>query len=371
MVFSKTSWTNITPPGLTINANGPWPSFGAVWVEVSKSNPNIVYVCIDDTGLFKSIDYGQTWVECGSGTATGGGPTTTKLDSPFCVRIDPADPTHLVATQGVRGTSLGFWVSNDSGQTWTMPAAFSSAVTTAGVFLNDVTTLAVNPTNFNHLLIGSHGSWTGYTGGGILETQDGGNSFTIHYPVATWPNSTQGIGFLYDPASGQGNASTWIVMTDGDGFWRTANSGSSWTKVYSGNQPHGGTQICYTKAGNIFSGGPAKSTDNGLTWSDVTNLPVNFYVYSFGVDSSGKIYTNNAYTGDNTLGFNTSVYTSTNEGASWSSSSQQFSDGPYVVKFSLESGLIYMANWAAGLWVLKAIDNGVTLTTSRLSVSVL
>jgi len=363
MVFSKTTWTDITPAGLGLNPHS-FPSFGVIWVEVAKSNPNIVYACVDDIGLFRSTDYGQNFTQVGTGSPTPGGPTTTKLDGPFCLRINPADSTHLVATQGVRGSSLGFWVSHDSGATWSLPAAFAAACTTVGIAVLDVTTLAVDPTDFNHMLVGSHGNWTGYTGGGILETFDGGTSWTIHYPVSTWPPYTHGIKILYDPDTAQGNASTWIVMTDGDGFWRTTNSGTSWTQVYTGGSPHGGTQAIYDNLGNLWAGGgpPVKSVDNGVNWTTVT-LPINWLAYSFACDSNGKLYTNVAYTGDNALGYDTPVYTSIDQGATWQSSSQVFSDGPYTTYFVPSTGIMYFANWAAGLWAIQAVQSKIVKPT--------
>jgi hypothetical protein len=82
-----------------------------------------------------------------------GDTTTSYIDSPIHVEVDPSNSQHLYVTQGVRGTTLGFWISNDGGNTWTKTAGFKNieAATTS-----DVTSMAVDPSNFNHVLVGSH-----------------------------------------------------------------------------------------------------------------------------------------------------------------------------------------------------------------------
>jgi hypothetical protein len=76
-------------------------------------------------------------------------------------------------------------------------------------------------------------------------------------------------------------------------MWRTEDAGSTWTKVYSGNTPHRGTNDFYcTPAGVIYIdtfGYLPRSGDNGKSWEQVPNSPyVGFY--SIAGDGS-KIYT--------------------------------------------------------------------------------
>ena len=98
--------------------------------DVDPCNPATLYLSIDQSGMWKTTDAGATWTRLGSPPAMPNFTTSVSyLDSPIGIRVDPADSKHLYATQGVRGTTLGFWVSEDAGQTWNWPAGFVSIAT--------------------------------------------------------------------------------------------------------------------------------------------------------------------------------------------------------------------------------------------------
>ena len=150
--------------------------------------------------------------------------------------IDPKDSQHLYAVDGVRGGTMGFWISKDGGATWSVPSSWGAI----GKDFNygDLYDIAVEPGDFNHLLVTSH-SWWGDkypTGSGILESHDGGASWTIHPPTGTW-GSGHSIWFL-------GDSRTWLLGTQDAGFWRTSDSGASWTQVVKDEGiMHGGGRI--------------------------------------------------------------------------------------------------------------------------------
>jgi hypothetical protein len=256
--------------------------------------------------------------------------------------------------------TLGFWVSHDAGATWTMPQGFIDATKNA---TNDVTSMVVDPSNFNHILLGSHSPWGGATQrpAGIMESKDGGNTWILHEAVSSWPNGSLGISFLYDPNTGQGNGNTWLVGTDGDGLWRTTDAGSNWTKVSNFSVTHGGAQLYYTKDGTLYSGAvnyPVRSHDNGVTWEQVTAGLPNFYYYSI-VGDGVTLYTQLSNTGDN-AGQGPQPYMTAPEatGNSWTpyqGGSQKFNDGPYVMNYDAANGIMYSANWRTGIWALKVI----------------
>jgi hypothetical protein len=347
-------WMNITPP-----APGLTQTFGSYFLEVSPVDPNVIYVAVDTLGLWRTTDRGSNWTRLGTPATYDFGPKTTYLDSASRVRVDPADANHLIATQGVRGSTLGFWVSHDAGASWNMPQGFRDNVSTA---TNDVVSMAVDPTNFNHILLGSHSPWGGsQKPGGVMESTDGGSTWILHQPVSTWPRGSFAIGFLYDPTTGQGNTNTWLVGTDGDGFWRTTNAGGSWTKVSNFNIVHGGAQFSYTRDGTLYSGAqpyPVRSRDNGLTWEQITDgLPSAFY-YSVGSDDV-TLYTQLSNTGDN-AGRGQQPYMTAPEatGGPWTpyqGGSQNFDDGPFVMSYDAANGIMYSANWRTGIWALKVI----------------
>jgi hypothetical protein len=354
-------WTNITPP-----VSGISSTYGTTHLAIDPSSHGVLYETVDTLGLWKSTNCGASWVLLGRPPAVfpspSNGYTTPYLDSPIEVVVDPGDSTHLVATQGVRGTALGFWVSHNSGATWTMPTAFyklSNSTTT-----NDVTQFAVDPTNFNHIILGSHSPWPGYSSSGIMETTDGGNSWAVHPPVSSWTPNTHAVNFLYNPASGQGNSNTWLVGdTGGDGMWRTADGGKTWTQVTTYNAVHAGGELFYTPSGTIFTGStpyPIYSTDNGLTWSQVNKTGLSYFYYYAVVGDGTTLYTmpSNAQQGPAITGPYLVTPESTGTTSAWTGyqgGAQTFTNGPYQLLFDSTNGLMYSGNWNVGLWVLKVI----------------
>jgi hypothetical protein len=124
----------------------------------------------------------------------------------------------------------------------------------------DVTTVATDPGDFNHMLIGSHSIWPGKTNGGILETGDAA-TFIIHQPIPAFNAGGMGIAFLHDLAHGLRDANTWLVSTDGGDLWTAADSGAHFTEVASTSSQglafgvtHGGNQIDYASNGFLYIG---------------------------------------------------------------------------------------------------------------------
>jgi hypothetical protein len=220
--------------------------------------------------------------------------------------------------------------------------------------------MAVDPTNFNHILLGSHQMWGANSSApGIMETRDGGATWILHNIVSTLEKGSVAIAFLYDPATGQGDANTWLVETEGQGFWRTTNAGASWVKVADFHISHGGAQINYTSDGWVYSGAanyPVRSHDNGVTWEQLTNGLMNWYYYAVGSDGD-TLYTQISYTGDNGGQGSKPYMTAPQAGAGpWSAyqgGSQTFTDGPFVMHYDAANKIMYSANWRAGIWALK------------------
>jgi photosystem II stability/assembly factor-like uncharacterized protein len=324
-----------------------------------------MYLSTDQRGLWKTTDGGSHWNRLGDPTAPyKNDGTTVYLDSPNWVRVDPTNSNHLYAVQGVRGTSQGFWVSLDGGASWKMPAGFINVSKTT---TRDVTVVEVDPLDFRHILLGSHSWWVNQKNAGILESPDGGETWTIHPSVPSWPGGTLGLAFLFDPVNKIGNNRTWLVITDGNGTWRTEDAGAHWTQVSQMSAQHGGSLLTRTRNGTLYVGGygyPFRSVDNGKTWEQIKmGLPYNGY---YGVWEAGKmLYTMNACpcgggavpTPKPTDGtFHTSPG---NDGLTWSQyqgGAQRFTNGPYNMVYDDINQIMYAANWMAGFWALKVLD---------------
>ena len=181
-------------------------------------------------------------------------------------RVDPKDPQHLYIGTGVRSSAMGFWVSNDGGNSWRLPPGFETWAASSGSY--DTYDIAVDPTDFNHVLVSFHSPWRNSPDSGVAESKDGGSTWVGH--VIKGSGYGNSASFLFNTALGIGNSSTWLVGTQGSGFWRTTDAGTTWNKVTTNVMTHGGNQIYYTSSGVLYSGGSPKmmrSMDNGLSWT--------------------------------------------------------------------------------------------------------
>ena len=347
-VLSETQWTDVSPPGLNYATGGfnGAASYGLTDVSFSPANPRVLYVSVDQLGLYKSTDAGTTWKRLGD--PTNKGTTTTKyyLDNAG-LAVDPADSEHLYATEGVRGGQMGFWRSTDGGNTWVRPTGWNPPT-------QDVTTLVVEPNNFKHVLVGSHSPWPNMGGAGILETLDGGDTWIKHDPPPAWGPGTIAIGMLYSPSVGIGDPNTWLVGTD-SALWKTTDAGKNWHQLSNAGTSHGGAQFYFSKTGYIYMGGtpyPRRSKDVGDSWEDLKNVPYAPYYSVYG--DGDFLYTQISFTGTNARDPQPYLYSQESDGLAWKQfNDQKFIDGPNMLKFDAANGIMYSANWKAGLWALK------------------
>src|SRR5262249_25769986 len=129
--------------------------------------------------------------------------------------------------------------------------------------------LAVDPTDFNHVLITFHSPWKNSNSSGVVETKDGGVTFIPHNPGG-W-GAGLAASFLFYPEKGLGDSNTWLVGTQsGGGYYRTTDGGNTWKNVTDHGMMHGGTDTFYASTGVVYSGSNSqimRSTDNGVTWA--------------------------------------------------------------------------------------------------------
>jgi photosystem II stability/assembly factor-like uncharacterized protein len=325
-------WTNVSPLDAYVDA-----AINIAFVTLDPCNPSLLYACVGENGLWKSPDGGATWSKLGNGVV-GEDDTTGHLDNPTRVAIDPADPRHLYATQGVLGDTLGFWVSHDGGETWKRPPGFADVSPTF-----DVTFMAVDPGDFAHVIVASHSD-----DGVFLESRDGGETWKLHQPPEPGITGSFSVHFLHHPQSGRGNGDTWLTQLGT--LWRTEDAGATWESVGGPEGTHEAANLHYTAEGVLYVGGfgtVARSTDNGLTWQNLDAvLPYAAY---------------NAIGGDGTTLY---VKPSGEEPGPWFTSPE--SDGtiwteqteqlrpftPYSIAFDPVHGVLYAGQWSEGVQAL-------------------
>jgi len=257
-----------TPPELPVGKLvdiGPKPgelqsgAGNAVTMTFDPRNTAILYVGYEFkiggsplNGLWKSTDGGSTWNLMAGSDPDPYDCKSDYLDLPINIAIDPNDSRHLYVTEGVRGAGNGFWVSWDGGETWIR------------AYSEDLTSMSVDPCDFCHVIVGSHG----FGPVGVLETKVGGSRFTQHEAPSGWEGGSYGVNFAYDPKSKQGDPNTWLVHNSK--MRRTADAGATWTDVSDIGGIHGGTTTYFAADGTLYSGsgtGPIRSSDNGVTWA--------------------------------------------------------------------------------------------------------
>jgi len=357
--LTKGTWQEITPP--TVTTGAPETCIGQ-GIAIDLKNRSTIYwgntpYTNSAGGLFKSTDAGSTWTRIAKVTPLYQG-ASDLLDLPLHIRIGPNDSKHLYAGNGVRGSANGFWVSTDGGENFVQPKGFIDALKTATIDNQDIYDVAADPTDFNHVLISFHYRW-GWTdtkwntNSGVMESKDGGATWIVHDPVMGW-GSGHAVKFLYNPALCLGNSNTWLLATQGDGFWKTTDGGANWKQVSKTNITHGGGTIYYTAAGVLYASGSEqtmRSTDNGDNWTSV------------GPSSTWCVYGDGTtlYTGKS-FGANQPYSVSPEkDGMTWTAfNAQKFGDGPYEMAYDWMNGILYSSNWSSGVWALKVGDGSPT-----------
>ena len=345
-------WVDITPPNIP---KGKPDNLIAQGLTMDPCNSAVLYwgsTPFDEepySGLYRSTNGGGTWTRLGNRKIEPEQDRTAYLDMPLRIRVDPKNPRHLYAGDGVRGATLGFWISTDAGETWTKPASLIALADQKQYFLDDIYDVAVDPTDFKHVLVSSHSGWTD-TASGVLESKDGGNTWVAHEPRNSW-GSGHSIAFLYNPTLGIGNANTWLLGTQADGYWRTTDGGKNWTQVSDCAIFHGGGSSFYAKDKTLYAsceGGILRSTNNGQSF---TLVDIGGFGTTGVIGDGSKLYTAPAY------GYGASPYYTSSEtdGQKWTEmGTQTFSDGgPYEMVLDPVNKIIYSSNWYQGVWALK------------------
>jgi hypothetical protein len=168
-------------------------------VIMDPTNDQIIYASTQGTGIFKSIDGGSTWTQLGGRLPSGNGPGGALEQGRIALAISHTNSPQTIYTvisdsgafddfsinppDNRFGTLFKFMKSTDGGLTWAdqtfgMPQVLGGQNFfrgKAGQGWYDIA-VAVDPTNANIVYVGGT---TNFGGAGIVESTDGGNTWSV------------------------------------------------------------------------------------------------------------------------------------------------------------------------------------------------
>jgi photosystem II stability/assembly factor-like uncharacterized protein len=279
-------------------------------LELSESDPNLVFIGLWDMGLWRSQDRGATWQTCNQGDfgwiGGRGGDCQTVLTDPARANVVWASlgerTSHGHLLKSTESGKLGSWVEvgaglpapNQAVEFWGLSLSRTSPhdnrtlfvtgrgrvyqSTNDGNYWSEVFTNArcriTAVDNFNGHIVYAGGD------GGVWRSLSGGSP-------GTWAKvGTAEMTGVYDLKCGPSRTG-WVFVAcygTGKGVYRSQDSGTNWTKLWTNSYARGvaihksDTNILYATssrnsssgASPIGSAGVVRSTDGGMTW-----LPVN------------------------------------------------------------------------------------------------
>lgn len=196
---------------LTIGLPSPSPTCGRIGLDISASNPNVVFAIYADMtgnciGVYKTVNNGNSWYQVDGGTASGVYGTQGWWYGH--IKVDPIDTSIAYAV------GFDLYKTTNGGRNWTNITSVQTHV--------DHHALYIHPQNNNLVLNGNDG--------GLYLSYDAGTSFTANAKIPNMQFYTTEIDYqnpttIYGGAQDNGTNGTnnslnnWFSINGGDGFY--------------------------------------------------------------------------------------------------------------------------------------------------------
>jgi len=323
---SHVHFDNITvrgekPPTLDftwIKTGGPSGGLGYD-VRIHPRDKNIMFVTDNPSGVNKSYDGGDTWVQRNTGIKTRKGPSADGIPI-FSLTIDPSNPDIVWA--GAQEAKAIF-KSTDGGETWVRKD--NGVIGENAISFRN---FGVHPYNSNIVFAGAEvptgilGTSFDKTKGKIYKTQDGGENWRS---VCEVDNLVRFV--LFDPTNPDVMyASTGIFDREayngvGVGILKSTDGGETWFQSNRGIPDREGNrfmgflemhptnpQILFAASGNnaMGRGGVFRTMNDGTSWEKLLYNDI-FTVVTFSPSDPNVIYAGSA----------NAFYRSDNGGTNW------------------------------------------------------
>src|SRR5207302_3901104 len=253
---------------------GPYRGGRTRAVAGVPSQPNVFYIAQVNGGVWKTNDYGRTWIPIFDDQPTGSiGSIAVSLSNPNIIYVGSGE--------GLQRPDLsvgdGVYKSTDAGKTWTHLGLRDG---------QQIPQIAIDPRNPDRILVAVAGHPYGPNPErGIFRSTDGGKTFQ---KVLYKDENTGGADVLFDPTNPNiAYASLWEARQGpwengawtgtGGGIFKSIDGGKTWTQL-AGGVPNGIIQA------NLAI---SLSTPNRLFASVATLTGVNLYR----TDDAGKSWT--------------------------------------------------------------------------------
>ncbi|MFN9681424.1 MAG: beta strand repeat-containing protein, partial [Bacteroidota bacterium] len=194
---------------------------------------------------------GSSWTSLGPNSSSGGYAGIGRINR---LTFHPTNTSIIFACTA----GGGLWKTTNGGTSWVPLTDNLASIGTSG--------LVINPTDPNIMYLATgDGDGADTYSYGVLKSTDGG---------VTW--NTTGLTFttgtvIYKLQQHATDPNILLAGTNG-GLYRTANGGTSWTKVVASGQFYDIEALSATNMVAVTKGGFYRSTDSGATWVLVTTI---------------------------------------------------------------------------------------------------